>query len=135
MAYPIHGKTARVEKNSQLVSFTAGWEITAEIDMADISSQGDSWKTALPGMAGWSGKIDCHLDPSNTEQKALLDNLIAATPGTKLTDMNFNLEDTGDYLSGNIYLTSIPIATSVGAVVSVSFNFQGDGALSLTIAA
>ena len=135
MAYPIHGKVARSEKNGTVIAFTAGWEITAEIDMADISSQGDSWKTALPGMAGWSGKIDAHLTPSNTEQNALLDNLIAAAPGTKLTDMQFNLEDTGDLLSGNIYITSIPIATNIGGVVSVSFNFQGDGALALTIAA
>lgn len=134
MAYPIHGKTARVEKNSVLVSFTAGWEITADIDLADISSQGDTWKTAIPGMAGWSGKIDAHLDPSNTEHAALLAVLITATPGTQLTDMEFNLEDTGDYLSGNIYITSIPISTSIGGVVSVSFNFQGDGALSLTTA-
>jgi len=134
MAYPIHGKVARFEKDSTAMDYTEGWEISAELDLDEITSQGDDWKTHVAGCAGWSGKVDCIFDPSNTEQKALMDNIVAATPGTKLTDIEFNLEDSGDYFSGNLFITSFPVTTSVGGKVTCSFNFVGDGALSLTIA-
>ncbi len=131
---PIHGKICRIEKNSVLVAYSADWSINASLDMADKSALGDSWKTALPGMGAWDGSMTFHLVMGNTEQKALHDSLVAATPGTLLTDVEFNLEDTGDYYSGNIYLTSLAVVTGIGDIVKLSFNFQGDGALTLTVA-
>ncbi len=135
MAYPIHGKVARVDKGGTDVACTTGWDITANVDMDEKTVQGDDWKDFLAGCAEWDGKIDCLFDPSNTEQKALMDNIIAATPGTKLTDVKFELEDSGDYFSGDLFIISFPVATSIGGKVTCSFSFKGSGALALTIAA
>ena len=132
---PFHGKLARIEKNNVAISYSVDWSINANLDMADISSQGDSWKTGLPGMGSWSGSMTFHFVAGNTEQKALMDNLIIATPGTKLTDIKFLLDSSTNAFTGNIYLTSAAVSTSMGDVVNISFNFQGDGALTLTSAA
>ena len=131
---PIHGKVCRVEKNAVVMDFTDGWTITASLDIADISRQGQHWHEGLPGQAGWNGSFSGQCVMGNTEQKAIYDNIVTATPGTKLTDMEFNMEDTGDYLSGNVYITGVTIDARVGDAVKFTVNFQGDGALSLTVA-
>lgn len=127
-----HGKAARIEKNDVAIDYSVDWSINVNLDMADISSQGDSWKTGLPGLAGWNGSMTFHFVAGNTEQKALMDNIIAATPGTKLTDIIFLLDASTNGFTGNIYLTSFAITAAMGDVVNCSFNFAGDGALSLS---
>ena len=131
---PIHGKVARTDKNGTLLDFTEGWDISVELDLDDTSRQGQHWKESLPGQAGWTGNISAQLVTANTEQAALLNNIIAAVPGTLLTDMKFMLEDTGDYLNGDLYLTSLPITAGVAGKVTVSWAFTGNGVLSLTTA-
>ena len=138
MAYnttPFHGKAVRVEKNGVATEYTQGWSINANLDMADTSRNGQRWKEALPGQAGWSGSFNASFVPGNTEQKAFLDNLIAATPGTKLTDVKFLLDGSTNAFTGNIYLTGFSMSPGVGGPATFSINFQGDGALTLTDAA
>jgi len=130
---PIHGKVCRVEKNATEMDFTDGWKINVALDMDDISRQGQSWKEHLPGQAGWDGEFSGQAVLGNTEQKAIFDNIITATPGTKLTDMEFNLEDSGDYLSGDLYITGAVIDPSVKGKVGFTVKFVGNGALSLTV--
>jgi len=138
MAYnstPAHGKLCRVEKNDVAMAYTDGWQISSNLDMADITSQGDNWKTGIPGLASWSGSFSGHFVAGNTEQKAFFDNIIAAAPGTKLTDVKFLLDASTNALTGNIYLTGVSINGQLGDKISFTCNFQGDGALSLTDAA
>ena len=138
MAYntdPFHGKTARVEKNDVVVSFTDGWSIDVSLDMADTTSQGDNWKKAIPGTAGATGSFSGHFVAGNTEQKAFFDNIVSATPGTKLTDVKFLLDSSTNAFVGNIYITGLSVPTNVGDKVSFTVNFQVDDALSLTDAA
>jgi Phage major tail protein 2. len=138
MAYnttPFHGKVCRVEKNNVLMNYSKGWNLSVSLDMADGSYAGQSWKNALPGMASWNGSFEAHFVAGNTEQKAFFDNLVAASPGTQLTDVKFILDGTTNAFSGNIYITGISINGSMGDVVSATVNFQGDGALTLSDAA
>ena len=132
---PFHGKLARVEKNNVAVEFTDGWQINAQLDMADASRQGQHWKEGLPGMASWSGQFSGQFVAGNTEQKAFLDNLIAAAPGTKLTDVKFLLDASTNAFAGNIYITGLSVQPGLGDAVKFTVSFQGDGALSLTDAA
>ena len=131
---PIHGKVARTDKNGTLVEFTEGWDISVELDMDDISRQGQHWKESLPGQAGWSGNITAQLVTANTEQAALLANIVAAVPGTLLTDMKFMLEDASDYLAGDLYITGLAVPGAVGGKVTVTWPFTGNGVLALTTA-
>ena len=135
MAYnttPFHGKVARVEKNDVAMDFTDGWNIDSTLDMADISRQGQQWKEGLPGQGAWSGSFSGHTVLGNAEQKAIVDNLVTATPGTKLTDVKFLLDGSTNALTGNIYITGINFGNPVGDKSAFTVNFQGDGALSVT---
>lgn len=134
MSYPIHGKVTRIEKNSVLMGNTIGFELGPSVELDDITAQGDNWKKWVPGLAEWEGVMHCMFDPSNAEQKDLMDNIVSATPGVKLTDVEFNLEDTADYFSGDLYIVSMPVTANIGGKVTCDFKFKGDGALSLTIA-
>ena len=138
MAYntvPFHGKTCRVEKNNVKMSYSRGWNLSVAMDMADHSAQGDAWKSALPGLAGWTGNFEAYFVAGNTEQKAFFDNLVNATPGTKLTDVKFLLDADTNAFTGDLYIIGMAVAAQIGAVVTATLNFQGDGALTLTSAA
>jgi len=138
MAYnttPFHGKVARIEKNDVSVGYSVGYSLDVSLDMADASRQGQNWKEQLPGMAGANGTMEYQLVLGNTEQKALIDNLITATPGTKLTDVKFLLDGSTNAFTGDIYVTGFSISITIGDVVKGSFPFVLDGALSVTDAA
>jgi len=132
---PFHGKTARVEKNDVAMDFSEGWQISCSLDMADISRQGQHWKEGVPGQASWNGSFSGLLVLGNTEQKAFVDNLIAATPGVKLTDVKFLLDAATNAFTGNIYITGFSVNAAKGDSVKFTFNFVGDGALSVSAAA
>jgi hypothetical protein len=132
---PFHGMKARAIDGSTAIGYTSGYDLTIVVDTDDISRQGQAWKENLPGQAGWSGTIVAQFVAGNTEQKVLLDNIIHATaPGTVITDMTFDLEDTGDYYSGSLILTSQAISANVGGHVSVTWGFVGTGAVAITVA-
>lgn len=128
---PFHGKLARVEKGDTAMDFSEGWNIEVSLDMADISRVGQHWKEGLPGQAGWSGSFSGQLVLGNTQQKAFVDNIIATTPGTKLTDVKFLLDESTNAFTGDVYITSFSTSPAVGDKVSFTFNFQGNGALTV----
>jgi predicted secreted protein len=135
MAYnttPFHGKVCRVEKNNVAMDYSKGWNLNVNLDMSDASRVGQDWKEALPGQAGWSGSLETYFVAGNTEQKAFFDNMVTATPGTKLTDVKFLLDASTNAFTGNIYITGVSINATMGGVVSATINFQGDGALTIT---
>lgn len=138
MAYnttPFHGRLARIEKNDVAADYSVDWSINASIDLGDASRQGQAWKESVVGQGGWSGSMTFHFVAGNTEQKALLDNLVTASPGTKLTDIKFLLDGSTNAFTGNIFLTTFATSAAVGDTVNCSFDFTGDGALTLTDAA
>ena len=132
---PFHGKVAQVEKGDVAMDFGLGWDLNVALDMADAARAGQNWKEALPGQAGWNGSFSGQFVAGNTQQKAFLDNLITAAPGTKLTDVKFLLDGATNAFTGNVFITGFSINPGIGGVVTCSFNLQGDGALTLTNAA
>jgi len=132
--YPIHGKVTRVAKNAVPIADEIEFSLEFTTDLAETSAKGDDWKKWLAGQSEWGGAMSYNLNPQNTEQKALIDAVVTATPGTVLTDVVFQLEDAGDYFSGDIIVTSFSVPAPVGDKVQGSFNFKGNGAPNLTIA-
>ncbi len=138
MAYnvvPFHGKVCRVEKNNVVMDYSKGWSLSVSLDMADASRVGQNWKEALPGQAGWNGSFEIYAVLGNTEQIAFFNNIVTAAPGTKLTDVQFNLDATTNAFTGNIYITGVAVNATMGGVVSATVNFQGNGALAVSDAA
>ena len=138
MAYnttPFHGKVVRVEKNDVAMDYSMGWSMDVVLDMGDTSRVGQNWKEAIPGQAGWSGSFEVYFVAGNTEQKAFFDNLITATPGTKLTDVKFLLDGSTNAFTGNIYITGFSMPAAMGDSAKSTISYTGDGALSITASA
>jgi len=135
---PIHGRVCRIIDGATEIEYSADWTINVSVDLADASYQGQAWKNNVVGQAGWTGSMTFHFVAGNTEQKALLDNIVTAAPGTKLADIKFSLEDTGDYLwstaANGIFINGFAVTAAVGDTVNCSFDFTGDGALVLVVA-
>ena len=129
---PFHGKKARIEKNDTAMDFTDGWTIDQSVGMADTSRQGQDWTEGEPGQGSWTGSFSGQFVAGNTEQKAIMDNITNATPGTKLTDVIFLLDTSANGYTGDIFITGYSVTSSVGDKVSFTATFQGNGALSLS---
>jgi len=129
---PFHGKVARIEKNDVPVDYSIGWSLDVSLDMDDASRQGQDWKEHIPGLAGASGTMEYNLVLGNTEQKALVDNIVTASPGTKLTDIKFLLDGSTNAFTGDIYVTGLNVPANIGGIVKGSFPFVLDGALTVT---
>lgn len=132
---PKHGKLARIEKNDVKMEFSDGWNIDVKLDMASKDRQGQQWGEGEPGQGHWSGSFSGQFVAGNTEQKAFMDNIVTATPGTKLTDVKFLLDADANAYTGDIYITGMAISAGVGDIIKVMFNFDGEGAPTLTDAA
>ena len=129
---PTHGSTCRVEKGDTVMDFTDGWTIHAEVDLAVIACQGQSWKGKLPGQGDWNGSFSGQLVLGNTQQKAIVDNIINATPGTKLTDIKFLMDVAANYFSGDCFIKSIDFNAPATGPLAFTVNVEGNDALSLT---
>jgi len=132
---PFHGKACRVEKNNVVMDYGSGWTLDVVLEMGDTSRSGQDWTEAIAGQASWSGTFVADLVLGNTEQKAFVDNIITATPGTKLTDVKFLLDAATNAFTGNVYITGFSMNPTVADKAGCTFTFQGDGALSVTDAA
>ena len=135
MAYtstPTHGMVSRLEKGDTAVDYIGSWDLDVNLDMAAQERQGQRWKGHTPGQAGWSGHCKGHAVLGNIQQKALHDNLITATPGTKLTDMKWLINGSIEGWHGNCYVTNIKVTAPVNGHVDIDITFLGDGAPSVS---
>lgn len=128
---PIHGRICRIGKAGIPIEYSAGWGIQVAVDLADASSQGKNWKEFTVGQSSWTGSIDFLFVAGNTEQKALVDNLVTVYPGMKISDVQFVLDEETEFYIGDIFINSFVNTVSVGDTVKASFDFTGDDYLYL----
>ena len=131
---PFHGKKVRFEKNGTAVDYAMPWTLNVTVDMADSTPAGASWKNGVPGLKAWSGTLPMMFVAGNTEQKALMDNVLA-DESVLVTDIKLLLDGSTNAFTGNMWLTGLGVNPSMSDKVGSSINFQGDGALALTDAA
>ena len=131
---PFHGKLARTEVGGTATDYTTGWSITMNQAMADASRQGKNWTEALPGQASWNGDVSMEFVPGNTQQKALLDNLLAGT-GVLLTTVKFLLEDGTHAFIGDIFLIGFSVNPGLDGTVMWTITWQGNEEVAITDAA
>jgi hypothetical protein len=135
MAYnstPFHGKACLIEWEGTAIAYSKGWSISVTLDMADASRAGQNWKEAVPGQSGWNGSFEMYFVPGNAQQKLVFDNIVAATPGTKIAGSKFLLDGATNGFTGSFFITGVSVAAQMGGIVSATVNFQGDGVLALS---
>jgi len=119
----------------QKVGYLIDWSLNLNLDMADISSQGDVWKTALPVMGGGSGSAGAYFVATQTMLKNLQATLSAG--GAKffllqLFNYDPDQDQTGDHFNVWATITGWNAASGVGEVVKQTVNFQVEGEISFT---
>jgi len=126
---PFHGKTCRIEKDGTELEYNVDWNIDVTIDIGDGKRMGQQWKEGYPGLTQWDGSFKGSFAPGNTEQKAFFDNIVAAIPGIRLDDIDFNLDSSDNYFEGAIYVASLRITVDVNNKVEFDIGFRGHGVL------
>ena len=123
------GKDGEVSIGGQTVAFMDTWTLNPNIGVAEITDFEDDTKTFDSTLKEWTCSFSGTLDRSDTDQADLMDQFEDGT----LADIAIRLETSAaKYWGGNIRLTSMTVNSQVADKVSVTFNGQGNGALSYT---
>jgi predicted secreted protein len=122
----IAGKGGKLGLGAAVVLNISSWSLELGTDTLDVTAFGDDWKKFIAGLKEWSasaeGFFSVHTDA--TGQKALQDAFLA---GTEVA-IKLNVNNT-NYYSGNAYISGLSVEDPVDDTVSISFEFQGTGAL------
>lgn len=120
-----HGKSGVVKVGANSVAEVTQFSITETAETADDSAMGDGARTHKTGLTSATGNITCHWDPSDTNGQQAL------TVGASVT---LNLypggADSGDAeISCTATVTSVSPSAQLDGIVSRSFDFQANGAV------
>lgn len=99
--------------------------VDASIEVLDDTVQGDQWATCVGGLAKWNGTGEAWLDYGDLRQKALID--LAGTAAA-VDAVLFGISSKKQWYASAM-LSGFSISDSKDAIVTVSFNFSGNGAL------
>lgn len=125
----ICGKDADIKVGANTVGLGKSWTLNMNLDVLDTTNFGSSgWRENLGCLRGWSGTMEALWDMSDAAQTALQDAVIGTVAKVYL---QLYTNDT-NYYSGSAYIANVNPGAAVEDLVTVSFDFTGDGALSYT---
>ncbi len=118
----------------QKVGYLLDWSLNIGLEMADSTSMGDSWKTALPGQANGSGSANAYFIANQTLLNCLQNSIAAGNKYFLLQLFNYDpdKDQTGDHINAWVTFTSFAIGPTINAVVKETINFQVQGDISFT---
>ncbi len=122
----IAGKSGKLGLGVNTVVDVSSWSLELGTDTLDVTALGDNWKKFIAGLKEWSasaeGFYSVHTDTNG--QKALQDAYLNSTEVSLRLYVN-----AVNYYSGSAYISGLTVEDPVDDTVSVSFEFQGTGAL------
>lgn len=119
----LKGYAGNIKVGTNTIGEISEWSLDVNADIVDTSAFGDEWKKKTATQKDWSGSCNGRLDPSDAGQNAL-------TIGSDVT-LELYVNDS-NYYSGNAVVESISYGAAVADVITVTFNFTGNGLLSFT---
>lgn len=123
-----HGKNGVVKVGSNAVAEVQQFSVTEQVGTVDDTAMGDTDETHLVGIKSWNGSLQCSWDETDTNGQEAL------TVGASVT-LNLYPEGTGSgasYMTGTATITEVTRDIKRDGVVTRSFNFKGNGALTHT---
>ena len=109
------------------VGLIDNFSLSINYEGAEITSIGELWKQWDSVGKDWSGSFSATFDAD--EHKDALDAILSGTGADIAAVFKCGANVT---ISGNIKLNSSSINVSKGSLTSISFNFNGNGAPSIT---
>ncbi len=144
---PIHGKLARigfggvtsgtsiVPIQTTFIDFTSRWAINWTKDAAVFGRQGQEYKEALPGQAGYTGSGE-FIFVNSSEQSTLMglcittNATVALSTGVLQNSLKFCFDSTNNFLAATaVIITGLTFDAPVGDLIRCSFTFQGSGSI------
>lgn len=123
--------------DNAVVTFTSSSVVEAKAhtlnatqEVLDTTKFQDKWRTVKGGLAQWVGTGTAHLDKGDPKQSAIIDAIVAATPGFALNGVLFGLQlisTTVKQFYGGVVVSGMSVTAERGAIVEVTFNFEGTG--------
>ena len=125
----ITGQSGSAKIGTTAVAEIDNWKLDISADMLDSTDFASAgWKEFIAGLKEWSGSFSGNWDMTDTAgQLAIQTAFLAGTPITLRLDV-----DSTHYYSGSAHIKSLGVETPVGDKVTVSYDFQGTGALTPT---
>ena len=105
------------------------WSLELSLENLETTALGDDWKNYISGLKEWtaSAEGDFEVITDTTGQKLLSDAYLSgSTVEVKL------FVDATNYFTGTAYINSLSIEDPVDDVVTISIEFTGNGALTLS---
>ena len=105
------------------------WSLELSLETLETTALCDDWKNYISGLKEWtaSAEGDFEVITDTTGQKLLSDAYLAgSTVEVKL------FVDATNYFTGTAYINSLSIEDPVDDVVTISIEFTGNGALTLS---
>ena len=123
----IKGKDGTVAlTGSTAIANVTSWSVTQEADVLETSAMGTGGdKTFVGSLKSWSGSVECFLD--TTAQHTSL-------PVGTIVDLTLDTDgagSAGSVYSGDAVITSANVTVGAADIVTVSFDYQGTGALTI----
>ena len=118
-----------VHIGSQSIGGQKGCTLTMEADTIDTSNKNDAgWASFIGGAKQWSVSCDGQFVVDDQGQKAIMDAFIAGT------EVEVEMKNTGEkiYYKGKACVTSIEVDAQFDDVATLSVEFQGLGALTVS---
>lgn len=121
-----HGKNGKVKIGANAVAEITKWTLNESVPTADSTAMGDSWQTHEIGIPSWSGSLEGHYDPGDTNGQ------VALGAGDSVTLKFYHDGDASGkaYRTGTATVTGRVINSDMGDTNKISFEFTGNGALS-----
>lgn len=125
----ITGRNGIVQVGANTVAEVTSFSLEETGETTEDTELTDGVKSFLPDITTWSGSLECHWDPSDTNgQEALTTNAVVTLTllfqGTGVGNTSY---------SGSAIITSISRNAAGGSTVTASFGFQGTGTLTKAI--
>ena len=99
-------------------------ETTESSSMSSTQANG-GWRTMLPTLKTWSGKVSCWWDEADTNGQQVID--VGSVPALKLYPEGDGAGAV--FYSGNAIVTGVNRQATLDGMVEVEFTFSGTGAL------
>lgn len=121
-----HGSEGVVRVGANTVAEVISFSFSQQAEYAETTTLADTDKKYnTVAIKSWSGSLTCFWDETDTNGQ------VAIAPGANVAlVLAPEGVDTGDTrYSGNALVTEITRTVNRGAITEISFNFQGNGAL------
>ncbi len=122
------GCDGSVSIGTKVIGYVDSWNATINKGSSDITALGKKWREYMSTIKDWSGSFNVTVLDS-TEHKNIIDEIIIKED----TELDIVLKAGADVsYSGKVKVTSVSITATQGEKTTLSVNFQGNGACSVT---